>query len=40
LVKSLTELHRGVMRLESEKGKGTVVTVVLPWQDRLPRSLH
>jgi PAS domain S-box-containing protein len=40
LVKALTELHRGSMSLESAKGKGTVVTVLLPWQTNLPRSLH
>jgi signal transduction histidine kinase len=39
LVKSLAELHGGSMRVESERGKGTVVTVFLPWAKGLPRDL-
>jgi hypothetical protein len=31
LVKSLAELHGGSMRVESERGKGTTVTVFLPF---------
>ena len=39
LVKSLAELHGGSMRVESERGKGTAVTVFLPWAKDLPRDL-
>ena len=39
LVKSLAELHGGSLSLTSEKGKGTVVTVFLPWHIDLPRAL-
>ncbi|HKP23995.1 MAG TPA: PAS-domain containing protein [Dongiaceae bacterium] len=39
LVKSLAELHGGSMRVESERGKGTTVTVLLPWDNDLPRDL-
>jgi PAS domain S-box-containing protein len=39
LVKSLAELHGGSMRLTSERGKGTTVTVFLPWAKDLPREL-
>jgi len=39
LVKSLAELHGGSMRVESERGKGTTVTVFLPWNKDLPRDL-
>jgi PAS domain S-box-containing protein len=39
LVKSLAELHGGAMSVQSEKGRGTVVTVVLPWRSNLPRTL-
>jgi PAS domain S-box-containing protein len=39
LVKSLAELHGGSMRVESERGKGTTVTVFLPWAKDLPRDL-
>src|SRR5688572_9222591 len=39
LVKSLAELHRGSMRVESKRGSGTVVTVFLPWAKDLPRDL-
>jgi len=39
LVKSLAELHGGSMWLESERGKGTTVTVFLPWAKGLPRDL-
>ena len=39
LVKSLAELHGGSMRVESERGKGTTVTVFLPWTKDLPRDL-
>jgi signal transduction histidine kinase/CHASE1-domain containing sensor protein len=40
LVKSLTELHGGSLSLISEKGKGTIVTVFLPWHIDLPRALN
>jgi signal transduction histidine kinase len=40
LVKALAELHGGSMSVRSEKGKGTVVTVLFPWQPDLPRALH
>ena len=40
LVKSLAELHGGSLSLISEKGKGTVVTVFLPWHIDLPRGLN
>jgi signal transduction histidine kinase len=30
LAKQLTELHGGALRIESEPGKGTLVTVSLP----------
>jgi signal transduction histidine kinase len=36
LVKSLAELHGGSLSLVSEKGKGTTVTVFLPWRSDLP----
>ncbi len=39
LVKALAELHGGSMRVESERGKGTTVTVFLPWHKDLPRGL-
>jgi signal transduction histidine kinase len=39
LVKSLAELHGGSMRVGSERGKGTTVTVFLPWAKDLPRDL-
>jgi PAS domain S-box-containing protein len=39
LVKSLAELHGGSMRVASERGKGTTVTVFLPWDKDLPRDL-
>jgi signal transduction histidine kinase/CHASE1-domain containing sensor protein/integral membrane sensor domain MASE1 len=39
LVKSLAELHGGSLSLVSEKGKGTTVTVFLPWHIDLPRAL-
>jgi signal transduction histidine kinase/CHASE1-domain containing sensor protein/integral membrane sensor domain MASE1 len=40
LVKSLTELHGGSLSLTSEKGKGTIVTVFLPWHSDLPIGLN
>ena len=40
LVKSLAELHGGSLSLVSEKGKGTIVTVFLPWHIDLPRALN
>jgi signal transduction histidine kinase/CHASE1-domain containing sensor protein len=40
LVKSLAELHGGSLSLISEKGKGTIVTVFLPWHIDLPRALN
>ncbi|MEZ5830519.1 MAG: PAS-domain containing protein [Dongiaceae bacterium] len=40
LVKSLAELHGGSLTLISEKGKGTIVTVFLPWHVDLPRALN
>jgi PAS domain S-box-containing protein len=39
LVKSLAQLHSGTMSLSSEKGKGTIVVVTLPWRPDLPQSL-
>jgi signal transduction histidine kinase/CHASE1-domain containing sensor protein len=39
LVKSLAELHGGSLSLISEKGKGTTVTVFLPWHADLPIGL-
>jgi PAS domain S-box-containing protein len=39
LVKSLAGLHGGSMRVESERGAGTVVRVFLPWAKDLPRDL-
>ena len=39
LVKSLAELHGGSLSLTSEKGKGTTVTVFLPWHSDLPIGL-
>jgi PAS domain S-box-containing protein len=39
LVKALAELHGGTIRLDSEKGKGTTVSVFLPWHQDLPRDL-
>jgi two-component system cell cycle sensor histidine kinase PleC len=39
LVKSLAELHGGSLSLTSEKGKGTIVTVFLPWHADLPIGL-
>jgi signal transduction histidine kinase len=39
LVKSLAELHGGSMRVEEPAGKGTTVTVFLPWAKDLPRDL-
>jgi PAS domain S-box-containing protein len=39
LAKSLAELHGGSMRVQSERGKGTMVTVFLPWTKDLPRDL-
>jgi len=35
LVKSLIELHGGTLEIESEKGKGTRMTVHFPWQAEL-----
>jgi signal transduction histidine kinase/CHASE1-domain containing sensor protein/integral membrane sensor domain MASE1 len=40
LVKSLAELHGGSLSLISEKGKGTTVTVFLPWHSDLPIGLN
>ena len=40
LVKSLAELHGGSLSLVSEKGKGTTVTVFLPWHSDLPIGLN
>jgi signal transduction histidine kinase len=39
LVKSLAELHGGGLTLRSEKGRGTVATVTLPWRPDLPTRL-
>lgn len=36
LAKSLAELHGGSLLIASEKGKGTTVTVNLPWQAGMP----
>ncbi len=40
LVKSLAELHGGSLSLTSEKGKGTTVTVFLPWHYRPAESVE
>jgi len=40
LVKSLAELHGGSLSLVSEKGKGTTVTVFLPWRSDLPVNFN
>ncbi|HKP23994.1 MAG TPA: PAS-domain containing protein [Dongiaceae bacterium] len=40
LVKSLAELHGGSLSLISQKGKGTTVTVFLPWHSDLPIGLN
>jgi signal transduction histidine kinase len=40
LVKSLAELHGGSLSLVSQKGKGTTVTVFLPWHSDLPIELN
>jgi len=40
LVKSLAELHGGSIQVKSERGKGTIVTVLLPWAKDLPRDLR
>ncbi|WP_119302055.1 PAS-domain containing protein [Dongia deserti] len=40
LVKSLAELHGGSLSLVSEKGRGTIVTVFLPWHADLPIGLN
>ena len=39
LVKSLCELHRGQMRLESQVGKGTRVIITLPIRIEVPDNL-
>jgi two-component system cell cycle sensor histidine kinase PleC len=39
LVKSLAGLHGGSMRVKSNRGEGTTVTVFLPWARDLPRDL-
>ena len=40
LTKALTELHGGTLRLESELGKGTTVTVHLPHSRVVPIPSH
>jgi PAS domain S-box-containing protein len=37
LVEGLVKLHGGSLAIDSEKGKGTIVTVRLPWDPSLPR---
>lgn len=39
LVKALAELHGGAIDVSSRKRYGTTVTVVLPWQNDLPRDV-
>jgi PAS domain S-box-containing protein len=39
LVKALAELHGGEIRLDSRKGKGTTVSVFLPWHAGVSRDL-
>jgi signal transduction histidine kinase/CHASE1-domain containing sensor protein len=39
LVKSLAELHGGSLSLVSAKGRGTTVTIFLPWHSDLPTGL-
>jgi signal transduction histidine kinase len=39
LAKALAELHGGRLTLTSEKGRGTVATVTLPWRPELPTKL-
>jgi PAS domain S-box-containing protein len=39
LVKALAELHGGDIRLDSKKGKGTTVSVFLPWHAGVSREL-
>ena len=39
LVKALAELHGGRLTLVSEKGRGTVATVTIPWYQNLPTKL-
>jgi PAS domain S-box-containing protein len=38
LVDGLVKLHGGSLVIDSEKGRGTIVTVRLPWRAELPRN--
>jgi len=39
LARSLIELHGGALRIESEKGRGTTVTLTMPADRVIPKAL-